>query len=480
MSIFAQQNTAADPLCVFGVRSGYSPQIGIFVSQLNWMRRGVLSRLQSLSIEDLDWLPNPDGNSIGALLIHLAATEIYYGLNTFDARQWGRYPYEIRKKWGVAMALGETARVRYRGFDLQYYLSHLADAREKTLSELSKRDDKWFMAVDTTWVWGATNNFCKWFHVCEHESHHLGQIDLILKQLPSRTVGDSKRSLSRGQASRTALGVALRRAAHQMYDAKPLVLDDPIAVPLLGDTYANTLAEAREDLHEKPSLLMRSWLIARSRFTEDQLAMATKAGVRQYVVLGAGLDTFGLRNPHPSLEVYEVDHPATQALKRKLVESSGLHVPESLHFVAVDFETQSLQEQLKNAGLEIYLPTLFAMLGVVVYLTADAFGETLKYIAGFPEGSGVIFDYAVPRHMLPEEEVDARDELASRVESAGEPFRLFFAPEAIRKALDAFESIEDLDDKELNRRYFGERTDQLSLRGRSGHMIAAYRGSSEL
>lgn len=479
MSIFAQQDPTADPLCVFGVRSGYSPQIGIFVSQLNWMRGVVLSRLQSLSIEDIDWLPNPDGNSIGALLIHLAATEIYYGLNTFDALPWGRYPYEIRKKWAVAMALGETARVRYRDFDLQHYLSHLADAREKTLSELSKRDDAWFMAVDTTWGWGPTNNFCKWFHVCEHESHHLGQIDLILKQLPSRKV-DDKRSMQRGQWSRTALGVALRRAAHQMYDAKPLVLDDPLAVPLLGDTYAKALAEAREDLYEKPSLLMRAWLVARSRFAEDQLATATKAGVKQYIVLGAGLDTFGLRNPHPGLKVYEVDHPATQALKRKLVESSGLALPESLHFVAVDFETQSLQEQLKNAGLDINVPSLFAMLGVVVYLTADAFGETLKYIAGFPEGSGVIFDYAVPRHMLPEEEVDARDELASRVESAGEPFRLFFGPETIRKALDAFESIEDLDDKELNRRYFGERADHLSLRGRSGHMIAAYRGSSVL
>ena len=163
-----------------------------------------------------------------------------------------------------------------------------------------------------------------------------------------------------------------------------------------------------------------------------------------------------------------------------LVESCSLALPESVHFVAVDFETQSLQEQLKNAGLDINVPTLFAMLGVVVYLSADAFGETLKYIAGFPEGSGVIFDYAVPRHMLPEEEVDARDELASRVESAGEPFRLFFGPETIGKVLDAFESIEDLDDKELNRRYFGERTDQLSLRGRSGHMIAAYRGLSVL
>ena len=143
MNIFAQQNPTAEPLCVFGARDGFSPQIGMFVSQLNWMRRVVLSRLENLSIEDLDWLPYPDANSIGALLIHLTAAEVYYGLNTFDALPWGSYPYEIRKKWGAAMGLGETARIRFKGHELQYYLSHLADAREKTLSEFGKRDDEW-------------------------------------------------------------------------------------------------------------------------------------------------------------------------------------------------------------------------------------------------------------------------------------------------------------------------------------------------
>ena len=475
MSIFAQQGPTAEPLCVFGPRSGYSPQIGVFVSQLNWMRTVALSRLQNLSVEELDWLPHPDANSIGALLIHLAASEVYYGLNTFDGVSWGRFSYDIRKKWGVAINLGETARVRYKGFDLDYYLSHLADARAHTLSELSKRDDNWLMAIDTTWAWGPTNNLCKWFHVCEHESHHLGQIDLILKQLPGRQRSD-KRSLQRGQASRTALGVALRRAAHQIYDEDPLVLNDPIAVPLLTSRYAKALADAQEDLNEDSSRLMRAWLLARSRFAEDHLARAVEAGVRQYVLLGAGLDTFGFRNPHPGLEVYEVDHPATQSWKQELAEASEVVAPESLHFVSVDFETQKLSERLEEAGLDSHAPTVFALLGVVMYLTADAFGETLKYIAGFPEGSGVIFDYAVPRDMLPVEEIDARDELASRVESIGEPFRLFFSPDEIGKVLGPFGLIEDVDDKELNHRYFDGRTDQLSLKGRSGHMIAAYRG----
>jgi methyltransferase (TIGR00027 family) len=447
----------------------------MFVSQLNWMRTVVLSRLRDLSVEELDWLPHPDANSIGALLIHLAASEVYYGLNTFDGVPWGRFSYDIRKKWGVAINLGQTARVRYKGFDLDYYLSHLADAREKTLSELSKRDDEWLMAIDATWSWGPTNNLCKWFHICEHESHHLGQIDVILKQLPGRQRAD-KRSLQRGHASRTALGVALRRAAHQIYDEGPLVLNDPIAVPLLGDRYAKALADSLEDLNEDSSRLMRAWLVARSRFAEDHLARAVEAGVRQYVILGAGLDTFGFRNPHPELQVYEVDHAATQSWKQELSESSAVVAPGSLHFVSVDFETQKLSERLEEAGLDSRAPTVFALLGVVMYLTADAFGETLKYIATFSEGSGVIFDYAVPRDMLPAEEIDARDELASRVESIGEPFRLFFSPDEIRKVLGAFELIEDVDDNELNRRYFAGRTDQLSLKGRSGHMIAAYRG----
>ena len=223
--------------------------------------------------------------------------------------------------------------------------------------------------------------------------------------------------------------------------------------------------------------MMRAWLEVRSRFA-DQLARATEGGVRQYVVFGAGLETFGFRNPYPALEVYEVDHPATHSWKKELAEASGVVIPETFHFVAVDFETQKLSERLEEAGLDAKVPTVFAMLGVGMYLTPDAFGETLKYIAGFPDVSGMIFECAVPRDMLSAEEIDARDELASRVESVGEPFRLFFSPDEVRYVLGAFESIEDADDKELNRLYFAGRTGQVNLKGRSGHMIAAFRGSS--
>lgn len=119
MSLFAPQDQTAEPLCVFGPRNRYSPQIGVLVSQLNWMRKVALSRLQNFSVEELDWLPDPDANSIGALLMHLAA-DVYYGLNTFDGVPWGRFSYDMRKKWGVALHLGPTPRVRYKGFDLNY------------------------------------------------------------------------------------------------------------------------------------------------------------------------------------------------------------------------------------------------------------------------------------------------------------------------------------------------------------------------
>jgi uncharacterized damage-inducible protein DinB len=186
----ASQPTPISPLAglsVFGPRPGYSPQIGVLVSQLDWMRAIVLTRLRNVTLADLDWLPAPDGNTIGALLLHLAATEIYYGFHTFEGLPWANTPPEIKKRFGPAMKLGDLGRERIKGHDLSFYLDTLAEVREHTLAEFRKRDDDWLLSVDKSWFWGPTNNLCKWFHVCEHESHHLGQIDLHLKSLRSRS-----------------------------------------------------------------------------------------------------------------------------------------------------------------------------------------------------------------------------------------------------------------------------------------------------
>jgi len=275
--------------------------------------------------------------------------------------------------------------------------------------------------------------------------------------------------------SRTALGVAVRRATHQLYDSHPLVLDDPIAVPILGETYRPMLEQAATSIHERFSLGMRAWLVARSRYAEDKLAQAVIKGIRQYVLLGAGLDTFAHRNPHPSVRVFEVDHPATQQWKRNLLALSGLPEPSNLRYVPIDFERQSFTYEMQSSGLDLGAPIIFAWLGVVMYLSHSAFRATLDFIAALPTGSGVIMDYGLPRHALPPSELESRDLLAARVESIGEPFQLFFTPEQMAAELTAFQLVEDLDPEEINARYFSLRTDQLSLVGRGGHLTSAWR-----
>jgi methyltransferase (TIGR00027 family) len=219
---------------------------------------------------------------------------------------------------------------------------------------------------------------------------------------------------------------------------------------------------------------MRAWLVARSRYAEDQLSLALPRGVQQYVLLGAGLDTFAHRNPYPNLRIYEVDHPATQQWKRKLLALSELPQPANLHYISVDFEHQSLAQQLEKDGLDFSVPTVFAWLGVVTYLTLPAFRTTLDLITSFPAGSGVIMDYGLPRHSLRSHELPIRDMLAARVQSIGEPLQLFFTPEEMAAELTAFSVIEDLDSTELNERYFAHRTDGLNLAGRSGRIVRAF------
>ena len=273
--------------------------------------------------------------------------------------------------------------------------------------------------------------------------------------------------------SRTALRVALRRAAHQLYDARPLVLDDSIAIPILGAAYLPELHKSATKLHKPFSLAMRAHLVARSRYAEDMLAQAVSKGVQQYVLLGAGLDTFAHRNPHPDLRVFEVDHPATQQWKRDLLATTGLPAPANLTYVPVDFETQSLPAQLAAAHHNPQKPAIFAMLGVVPYLTREAFRATIAFIAEQPAGSAITFDYSQPRAALPFFEQLAHDSLAARVTLAGEPFHLLMTPNEAAAALAAFHTLEDLGTPELNALYFDHRPDQLRLRGKAGRMLSA-------
>jgi uncharacterized damage-inducible protein DinB len=169
---------------VLGPKPGYSPQIGTLVSMLTWMRPAVTGPVKGITQANLDYLFDANANSIGALLLHLAATETLYQLMTFDGLDFDHFPKVWKERWDAAMNLGDAGRKTIKGHDLDFYLSNLQEVREKSLAEFKKRDDAWLMTVDQKWGWGPTNNYCKWFHVCEHESHHAGQIDLLLKRLP--------------------------------------------------------------------------------------------------------------------------------------------------------------------------------------------------------------------------------------------------------------------------------------------------------
>jgi uncharacterized damage-inducible protein DinB len=171
---------------VLGPWPGYSPQIGSFVSMLTWMREanGILNATKDLKQADLDYLFDANANTVGALMLHLAATETYYQMHTFDGMKWGSWSDDVKKKWDVGMELGDAGRKTIKGHDRDYYVGILHEVREKTLAEFRKRDDAWLLTVDKDWFWGPTNNLCKWFHVCEHEAHHTGQVALLRKRIP--------------------------------------------------------------------------------------------------------------------------------------------------------------------------------------------------------------------------------------------------------------------------------------------------------
>lgn len=266
--------------------------------------------------------------------------------------------------------------------------------------------------------------------------------------------------MQQGQPSRTAERVALERAAHQILDV-PRVLEDPLAIRLIAPAQRAELERhpARHDrsLVSKPT---RALVVARTRIAEDTLA---SSGATQYVLLGAGLDTFAYRNPLPGVRVFEVDHPSTQALKRERLAAAGIPLPASLTYVGCDFSRDRVPEVLTAAGFDRFKPSVFAWLGVVMYLERAEIHDTLRYIATMPRGSAIIFDY-----VQPPEESRWLDRIVYRIVLArlvqmGEPWNSFLRPAALQSDLRSFgfSAVEDLSGADLNARYFSNRADGL-------------------
>jgi methyltransferase (TIGR00027 family) len=279
--------------------------------------------------------------------------------------------------------------------------------------------------------------------------------------------------MDRNGPSLTARGVAVSRAAHQLLD-RPTVMDDPIAMEIIGRKDADGVRLGARLLDSEPARALRAFVVARAKFAETELEAAVARGVGQFVVLGAGLDTFAYRNPYDAsqLRVFEVDHPKTQAWKRERLDEAGIDIPPTLTFVACDFECQDLPTQLQAAGFRLDEPAFFSWLGVSMYLEPPVVMELMKFIRSLPDGSGVVFDYLAPISSLGLVRQLMITAMTVQLAWMGEPWKSYFDPLRLLEDLEAlgFAEVSDLGPELLNKRYFPQRPDQ-QLAGGLAHMM---------
>lgn len=272
-----------------------------------------------------------------------------------------------------------------------------------------------------------------------------------------------------GRPSRTAWGAAMHRAVHQTLEGG-VIFSDPFAHQILDEEARASLPAFAEDTSQRS---MRLFIAARSRFSEETMAACIARGTRQVVILGAGLDTFSLRNPHVGVKVFEIDYPATQAWKRERLAQAGVELPPSLTFAPMDFERQSLAEGLAAAGFRSDRPAYFQWLGVVPYLTREAIVATLDFVASI-SGAEVVFDYGEPFENFPPPMRANLTAIAERAAALGEPWLSLFNPPDMAALLQArdFSAFEDVTRAELAARYYGELGHALPA-GPGGHVVRA-------
>ncbi len=282
--------------------------------------------------------------------------------------------------------------------------------------------------------------------------------------------------MSDREASRTALATAYMRAVHQLFDGEPRILEDPIVVRLIGETALQQINDPANRYRSSEIGALRAHVVLRSRFAEDRLAAAVLRGVTQYVILGAGLDTFAYRQPGwaRALEIIEVDHVGTQTMKRSSLTAAGLAVPENVTFANVDFEHESLRDGLLRYEASLDEPTFFSWLGVTVYLNEDAIDAVLRSVATFRVGSEIVLTFRQPIESATGKECDRLARLAEHVASVGEPFVTYFEPDALEAKLHSigFSKVEFLSSAHAEERYFRQRPKDLPLPTRTGLVSA--------
>jgi methyltransferase (TIGR00027 family) len=283
--------------------------------------------------------------------------------------------------------------------------------------------------------------------------------------------------MEEGKPSSSAIGGAMLRAEYLLWDDQPKIFEDSLALWLSGfESDAALRAEldriqseiARGTGPDFAATMLRSltaMTVMRSRYVEDEVDHAVGRGVSQYVILGAGLDSFAYRRPDLSkvLRVFEVDHPATQAWKRSRLREIGIELPLNLNLVPVDFEKDSLIDNLRANGYQTDAPGLFSWLGVTMYLTPDAVFNTLRTIATLAPGTEIIFQYTVPKELCDEESQRLLAVMMSFSATRGEPWQSSFVPAELAEQVSklGFAEVSDLGPEEARAPYFSDRTDGL-------------------
>ena len=282
-----------------------------------------------------------------------------------------------------------------------------------------------------------------------------------------------KHKLTNAGPKPSAQRVATLRAAHQLLDS-PLILEDRLALKILGSTNEAAVRSNPDHYNDPLSKRLRTSLVVRSRLAEDEWEKAAENGVRQYVILGAGLDTFAYRESHLTGRIFEVDLPTTQQWKRECLGAADIQIPASLTYVPIDFEHDTLTQALSQAGFRKDEPAFFSWLGVSMYLEEEAILETLRFIASCAAGSTVVFDYVVTPSLLTPMERLGMELVSAKVAKSGEPWKTYFDPASLADNIRSlgFSEANNVSPESLNNRYLSGRKDGFRMGGSSRLMHA--------
>ncbi len=278
-------------------------------------------------------------------------------------------------------------------------------------------------------------------------------------------------------ASQTAIRVAAQRAVHQILDGTPKILDDTLIVGLIPET-SEAVLRGDQEYYLQPSMKrLRALFVLRSRFAEDRLEEAVHRGMSQYIVLGAGLDTFGYRRPKwgRALNVIEVDHPASQNYKIMSLSKAGVYVPANTSYFPIDFENENMTSRIREAPWNRASPIFVSWLGVTMYLNLKATLDTLTWVSSWSPKSEIVLTYI--RNDWSDLDAHSRksmEDAEKRSAAIGEPWLSKFSPGSMTKLLSdsGFSEIEHLDMADAERRYFSNRTDGLVPGGGNGMVWA--------